>query len=182
MQKVEDDSDTRSRRGLPFRHAGLHQAGAGIEARESVARTRNQAEELRRGVDEVEDLGDEQQEQGFAEVSEDANDGKYHAREIAVGVAHEDAGGIPVVAPQRQTDADEGEQHVQREEMGVRRRMRERAEQVEGVVEHEQEGDDEGLGDFDAVYAREDVDAVRAEDGDCGHVDVVEGPEVEQPA
>lgn len=46
-------------------------------------------------------------------------------------------------------------------------------EEVEHVVSGEEEGDDEGLGDFDAVYAREDVDAVWCEDGDCGHVEVV---------
>lgn len=36
------------------------------------------------------------------------------------------------------------------------------------------------MGDFDAVYAREDVDAVGAEDGDGEHVEVVEEAELEQ--
>ena len=54
--------------------------------------------------------------------------------------------------------------------MGVGCGVRVGGQEVEGVVEQEEEGDDEGLGDFDAVYAGEDVDAVGAEDGDGGHV------------
>ena len=46
-------------------------------------------------------------------------------------------------------------------------------EQVQAVVEDEEEGDDEGLGDFDAVDASKDVDAVGAEDGYAGHVDII---------
>lgn len=45
--------------------------------------------------------------------------------------------------------------------------------EVEHVVSGEEEGDDEGLGDFDAVYACEDIDAVWCEDCDCSHVEVV---------
>ncbi len=46
-------------------------------------------------------------------------------------------------------------------------------EEVEAIVEDEEGGDDEGLGDFDAVYAGEDVDAIGAEDGDSGHIYIV---------
>ena len=58
--------------------------------------------------------------------------------------------------------------------------MRIAGEDVEAIVEHQERGDDEALRDFDAVYAGEDVDRVRAEDGDCGHVDIVEPPKLEQ--
>ena len=59
---------------------------------------------------------------------------------------------------------------------------REWADKVKGVVDDEEDCYDERLRDFDAVYAGEDVDAVGAEDGDGGHVDVVEEAEVEEPA
>ena len=55
-------------------------------------------------------------------------------------------------------------------------------EEVQNIVEDEEEGDHEALGDFDAVYAGEDVDAVGAENGNCGHVDIVEESEVEEAA
>lgn len=50
--------------------------------------TRNEAEELRDGIQEVEDLRDEEEEDGLAEVAEDAYDGKGHAGEVAEGVPH----------------------------------------------------------------------------------------------
>lgn len=46
-------------------------------------------------------------------------------------------------------------------------------EEVETIVYGEQHGDDEGLRDFDAVYACENIDAVGAEYGDGEHVYVV---------
>lgn len=55
-------------------------------------------------------------------------------------------------------------------------------DEVECVVYDQQKGNDERLSDFDPVYAREDVDAVWAEDGDREHVDVVQGAEIEEPA
>lgn len=56
------------------------------------------------------------------------------------------------------------------------------ADQVEGVVYDEEEGDHEGLGDFDPVDPCENIDAVWAEDGHGRHVDVIEEAEVEKPS
>jgi hypothetical protein len=58
--------------------------------------------------------------------------------------------------------------------------MRVRCENVKAVVEHKEEGNYEGLRDFNAVYSCQDVDAVWAEDRNGGHVKVVEGSEVEK--
>ena len=55
-------------------------------------------------------------------------------------------------------------------------------QEVEAVVQDEEERDYNGLRDFDAVYARQHVYALWAEHGDTGHVDVVEGPQVEELA
>ena len=109
---------------LPFGDGRFEQARAGVESGQAVARTGDQAEELRGRVEEVEDLGDEEEEQGFGEVAQDADDGEDHAGEVAVRVPDEDARRVPVVPPESQRDADEGEQHVQREEMRVGGRVR----------------------------------------------------------
>lgn len=77
--------------------------------------------------------------------------------------------------PEGERDADEGEEEVETEEMRVGCWMRVGGEEVEAVVQNEECGDDEGLGDFDAVYAGEDVDGVGAEDGNTGHVNIVKG-------
>jgi hypothetical protein len=86
--------------------------------------TVDDAEELRSGIDEVEDLRDEQEEEGLGEVPEDADHGKYHSSKVAVRVSYEDLGGIPVVKPESQRDTDEGQKHIKREEMRVRCRVR----------------------------------------------------------
>ncbi len=99
-----------------------------------MAGTGDEAEELRGGVDEVEDLGDEEQEERLGEVAEDADDGEDHAREVAVGVSDEDARGVPVVAPEREGDADEGKEHVEGKEMGVGCWVGVRDEEVEAIV------------------------------------------------
>lgn len=42
----------------------------------------------------------------------DPDDGEDHAGEVAVGVADENAGGIPIVFEQGEGDAEEGEEQV----------------------------------------------------------------------
>lgn len=166
----------------PGRDGGLHKAGAGVEFWEAVARAGNEAEDLRAGVEEVEELRDEEQAERLGEVAEDADDGEDHAGEVAVGVADEDLCRVPVVVEQRAGDADPGEEEVKREEMGVGGRVGVRRKEVEAIVEGDEEGHDDALGDFDAVDAGEHVDALGAEHGDAGHVDVVEEAEVEELA
>lgn len=147
-----------------------------------MARTRDEAEDLGGRVEEVEDLGYEEEAESFGEVAEDTDDGEDHAGEVAVGVADEDAGRVPVVVEEGAGDADPGQQEVEREEMGVGGRVRVWGCEVEEIVEGEEEGDDDALGDFDAVDAGEHVDALGAEHGNAGHVEVVEGAEVEELA
>ena len=56
----------------------------------------DQSEELRDGIYKVEDLGDEEEEHGLAEVAEDGDHRKCHASKVAVGVTNKHSGGIPV--------------------------------------------------------------------------------------
>jgi hypothetical protein len=55
-----------------------------------VPRTFYNPDELRQRVDKVDKLGDEEEQQGLAEVAEDPDHGKCHASEIRVRVAHKD--------------------------------------------------------------------------------------------
>jgi len=57
---------------------------------QTVPGARNDAEELRDGVEEVENLRDEEEQESLAEVPEDAYHCKRHACKVAVGVAHKD--------------------------------------------------------------------------------------------
>ncbi|KAI9742933.1 MAG: hypothetical protein M1818_003663 [Claussenomyces sp. TS43310] len=166
----------------PAGDGGLKEAGAGVEAGQTVAGARDKTEELGGRVEEIGDLGQQEEEQGLGEVAEDGDAGEDGAGEVAVGVADENAGGVPIVGDEGEGDAEEGQEEVEGEEVRVGGRVgvgRGRHE-VEGVVEDEQGGDDEGLRHLDAVDAGEDVDAVGAEDGDAGHVGVVQVAEIEE--
>lgn len=117
--------------------------------------TGHETKKLRSGVDEVEELREKEQKKGLAEMTEDANDGEDHAGEIAVRVAYEDLGRIPVMRPESGRDPDKGEEEVEREHVRVGGRMRvgSKGRKEEGVVDDEKDGDDDGLRDFDAVDA-----------------------------
>ena len=166
--------------GRPHRDTRLEQARARVEPRQAVARAGHEAKQLRGGVDKVENLREQQQDQGLAEVAQDADDDKHHARKVAVRVADEDPRRVPVVVEQGEGDPQKRQEEGQGEEVRVGGRVGVGGEQVEGVVEGEEGRDDDGLRDLDAVDAREDVDAVGGEDGDAGHVDVVQRAEVEE--
>ena len=84
-----------------------------------MTRTWYQPEKLRGGVDKIENLRDEQEQQGFTEVAQDSDNGKDHAGEVTVRVADENPCRIPVVSPEGEGDADEGEEKVDAEEVGV---------------------------------------------------------------
>ena len=113
-------------------------------------------------------------------MAENADNCENHAREVAVGIADKDLGGVPVVPEEGAGDADPGEEEVEGEEVRVRGRVRIRGEEVEAVVEGQEAGDDDALRNLDAVDAGKHVDALRAEHGDAGHVDVVKGAQVKQ--
>ena len=118
-----------------------------------MARARDQAEDLGCRVEEVEDLGNQQKRKRLGEVAQNTDDGEDHAGEVAVRVADEYLGGVPVVPEQGERHAYPGKKEVEREEMRVGGRVRVRAEQVETVVEDENAGDGYALGHFDAVDA-----------------------------
>ena len=168
--------------GGPGGDGGLEEAGAGVEAREAVARAGDETEDLGYRVEKVENLRNEEEAEGLGEVAENRYDGEDHAREVAVGVTNEDSSGEPVVVEKGEGDTDPGEKKIEGEKMRVGGRVGVGSEEVETVVEGEEEGDDEALGDFDAVDASKHVDTLGAEHGDAGHVEVVEDAEIEELA
>lgn len=147
---------------------------ARVVARQAVARAGDEVKELGRGVDEVEDLRQQEEHEGFAEVALDADDDEDHAREVAVRVADEYVRWVLVVGEEGEADAEEGEQEEQAEEVAVDGGVGVGCDEVQAVVGDEEQGDDDGLHDFDAVNACKDVDGVGAEDGEGGHVGIVE--------
>ena len=60
-----------------------------------MSRTRNHSKQLWHGVQEVEYLRNEEQQQGLAEVTKDSYHSKRHARKIAVRVTNKHARGVP---------------------------------------------------------------------------------------
>jgi hypothetical protein len=54
--------------------------------------------------------------------------------------------------------------------------------EVQTIVEDEEKSDDDALRDFNAVYASQHVDALRAEHSNARHVNIVEKPEINELA
>ena len=112
-----------------------------------------------------------------------ARDGKSHAREVSVRIADEHCAGIPV-------------EQQQRGGRGIERPHQEHAQQVRLIaravdcrveprqvrqVEHEHRcRHHEALACLEAVDARVDVDAVRAEDGQRCYVHQIQRPQLKQ--
>lgn len=63
-----------------------------------MARQLDNIEDLRGGIEEIEDLRKEEKKEGLGEVTKDADDGESHASKVAISIADEDAGGKPEVA------------------------------------------------------------------------------------
>ena len=76
--------------------------------------TRNDLEQLRNRVQEVDDLWEKQQQQCFAEMTVNSQYSECHAREVAEGVTDEHFGWIPIASQQTQHDADERYDHHDR--------------------------------------------------------------------
>jgi len=60
-----------------------------------VSGTGDDVEELWQGVDEVDNLGEEEEQHGLAEVPQNAHHRKGHPRKVAEGVPHKHRGGVP---------------------------------------------------------------------------------------
>lgn len=76
---------------------GPELADLGVEAREAVARARDDLEELGQGQEEVEDLREKEEDERLGEVAVDAQHRKSHAREVAEGVPNKGPGRVEVV-------------------------------------------------------------------------------------
>lgn len=63
-----------------------------------MSRTVDNLEQLRHRVQEVEDLGHKEQQEGLGEVAENTNNRKDHAGEVAVGVSNKTFCRAPVVS------------------------------------------------------------------------------------
>lgn len=98
-------------------------------------------------------------------MTEDTNHDKYHASKITVCVTNEDAGGIPIMYQQREAHSEKGQEEIEGEEVGVRSRVRIGGEQVEGIVEGEEQGNDNALADFHPINPSKNVDAIGTKDG-----------------
>lgn len=113
-------------------------------------------------------------------MAKDADNSKDHAREIAVGIANEDARRVPIVGKEGARYSDPWEKEVQGEEVRVGCWMGIGGKEVEAIVEGEQQCNDNALGNLDPVDACQHVDTLGAEHGDASHVNVVEHAKVEE--
>lgn len=67
----------------------MQQACPRVERRQAVPRARDDLQELREAVGEIDNLRDEEDEERFRKMAQNASDGEGHAGEVGVGVADE---------------------------------------------------------------------------------------------
>lgn len=132
-----------------------------------MSRTWDNVEKLRCGVDEVEDLRDEEKHQSLAEVTHDAYHSEDHAGKVTVCVSYKHLGREPVVLEKCKRYSEERQQKVDREQVRVSCWVEcgRRGNQIKCVVQEDQQCDDNRLSNFDSVDTSKDVDAVRTENG-----------------
>jgi len=139
MQDLQQLLNRHSKTPLKGNCGRLHEPRSGVEARQAMARARHDGEDLGSGVDGIEDLREEEQPQGLAEVAEDAVNGEHHAGKVAVRVSNKHLGRVPIVAQERERHGHERKQEVDGEEMRVCGGVRvwRGREEVENIVDHD---------------------------------------------
>jgi hypothetical protein len=104
-----------------------------IHAGKAMPGTRKDLKELRDGVEEVENLWNEQQEECLAEVTMDAHHSEGHTSEITIRIANEDWGREPIELEQPDSHSEKGDDEDEREHLTLAR-----AKEIE-IVEFEEE-------------------------------------------
>mmetsp|Transcript_5108 Transcript_5108/g.18262 ORF Transcript_5108/g.18262 Transcript_5108/m.18262 type:complete len:252 (+) Transcript_5108:748-1503(+) len=120
------------------RLARVQQPRGRVELREAVTWARHELEQLRRAVQKVENLRQEEQHERLAEVAQHADDAQRHPREVRVRVADEHPRRVPVVRQQPQAHGEERPGEAQAEDVRVlrltRRRERRRRRRIRRLI------------------------------------------------
>ena len=133
-----------------------------------VPRARHNLEELRTRIHKVDDLRNEEDEQGLAKVPEYARHRQRHSSEIRVCVPNEHSRRVVVEQQQCRGDCNQGQRDVDREELGVsyadvfhaQLRQHHDLREPHEVEEEHRARDHEGLPGLQPVESGEDVDGV----------------------
>mmetsp|Transcript_10647 Transcript_10647/g.26474 ORF Transcript_10647/g.26474 Transcript_10647/m.26474 type:complete len:245 (+) Transcript_10647:641-1375(+) len=144
-----------------------------------MAWARNELEQLRHRVDEVENLRHEEEEDSLRVVSKDGCDGERHSSEVAVRISDEYLRRVPIMSKQRQRSEEEGHHQVERKKIVIMQRALGPSVQLNSVVENHGRGDHDRLTHLEAVHTGENVDRVGAEDCQRCHENVIQRPESE---
>jgi len=129
-----------------------------IEFWSSVSRARNDAKELRERNSEVEELRDEKQEEGLAEMAKDASHPKGHAGKVCETVANKYLGRIPVVVDQGKRAC----KKRQREKHGQLVLSSKGSTKLKVVMNQNRAGNNARLGGLQTIDTGIDVDRIGA--------------------
>mmetsp|Transcript_39928 Transcript_39928/g.105497 ORF Transcript_39928/g.105497 Transcript_39928/m.105497 type:complete len:323 (+) Transcript_39928:329-1297(+) len=159
-----------------------HLVVARDEGGHAVPWARDEPKELWARVEKIDNLRHKEEEEGLRVVPEDCGDRERHACKVAERVADKHLRRVPVVAHQRERDAKEGENEVEREEVVVVERPFGPAVDLDHVVDEDRQCDHNSLPRLEAIDSREDVDRVGAKDGEACHEEIVQETELERGA
>lgn len=117
-------------------------------------------------------------------MAQNACNGESHTGTVAESVADEDFRWELVALEEGQSAQEERNDDGQREHVlvcGVRIAVV-AEEDLDDVVDHYEEANNEGLADFDAIDACVNVDSICAENGNIAHVEVVKWAQIDEIA
>lgn len=132
---------------------------------ETMTWTRDEVEELRDGVDEVDCLWNEEKHEGLAEMSQNRDDGECHSGPIAERVTDEDTRRVLIKIKKHSGTGGEREQKVQRDDVMPEsgRVIRAEAVDLHKIEQANRGGNDERLAAFESVDSSQNIDRVGAE-------------------
>lgn len=152
-----------------------------IESGQAVAWTVHDAQKLWKAKNEVDELWDEEEHHGLAEVSQNAHHGERHASAVAESVTHKHFRREAVLLEESQgakKEWDHDGKGVHMVLMDLRGVGILWQGDFDDVVNYDKAADDEALSDLKSIDSSINVDSVSAENGNVSHVEVVQKSQV----
>jgi len=150
-----------------------------VETWETMAGTGDDAKELRKRVDKVDELRDKEDHESLTKVTQNTGNGKRYASKIGKSVTNKDFRRIAVKVEESEGTGKEGKEKKDTEDMLIVFVFRSPFE-LEEVVDQHADGNHDGLSRFKTVDAGKDIDAVCAKDDHTRHVELIKDPQIKR--
>lgn len=148
-----------------------------VETWKTMTRTGNDAKELWKRVDKVDQLGDKEDHKGLAKVTQNTGNSKRYASKVGKSIANKDFRRITVKVKESESAGKEWKKKKDTEDMLIVFILRSPFELKEVVDQHTDRNHDR-LSRFKTVDTSKDVDTVCAKDDHTCHVELIKEAQI----